>query len=353
MDERKHVRRPHYSGRYPKRFEEKYKEQQPEKYSELVDHVISKGNTPAGMHIPIMAEEILQVLSITPGMSGLDCTLGYGGHTEKFLGALNGQGHLCSLDADPIEIGKTTERLRDQGYGPDIWTPVHINFRDADKVSSQFGPFDFVLADLGLSSMQLDNPERGFTYKADGPLDLRFNPKEGEPASQVIRRLTQDELAGMFAENADEPYADEIVRAIFRAGKAGKSPATTKELSSLIEETLKKNREILALPEADREEAVKKSCTRVFQALRIDVNSEMEVLYEFLDKLPSILKSGGKAAVLTFHSGEDRLVKKAFRAGKKAGVYSAASDEVVRPSKEEWFGNPRSRSAKLRWAVRA
>ena len=160
-----HKRRVRYKGKYPKKFEEKYKELQPEKYKDTIENVISKGNKPAAMHISIMVQEILDFLEIKPGQKGIDATLGYGGHTSKMLEKLEGKGHVYGLDIDPIEIEKTKKRLKDKGFGEDIFTGVNINFKDIDKVAEKYGPFDFVLADLGVSSMQIDNPERGFTYK--------------------------------------------------------------------------------------------------------------------------------------------------------------------------------------------
>lgn len=347
-----HRRRPHYSGKYPRKYNEKYKELNPEKYGETIEKVIRKGSTPAGMHIPIMVDEILDVLKIRPGMTGLDCTLGYGGHSSRMLEKLEGTGHLYSLDADPLEIRKTEARMRARGFGEDIFTPIHINFANIDQVSAKYGPFDFVLADLGVSSMQIDNPERGFSYKTDGPLDLRFDPEKGEPASERLKQLTRDELAGLLIDNSDEPYAEEIADAVQQAHRRKRPLETTTDLRLLIEETLTQTSQLRHSPRDEQEEAVKKSCARVFQALRIDVNSEFEVLYAFLDKLPSVLKPGGRAAILTFHSGEDRLVKQSFKQGARDGLYTEVSRDVIRPSREECYRNPRAHSTKLRWAIR-
>lgn len=358
-----HKRRPHYSGKYPRRFEEKYKELQPEKYGGEIEHVIAKGNTPAGMHIPIMVKEILEVLAIKPGEKGFDATLGYGGHTRAMLEALQGQGHLISGDIDPLESAKTERRLREAGFGPELWELRKMNFCQIDELAEEAGPFDFILADLGVSSMQIDNPERGFSYKADGPLDLRLNPEAGVTAAQRLAEVGREELAGMLYENADEPYAEEIARQIINSRKKGKCPRTTKELYDEVAAALAK----VPLPkevfertgysskkqEAARREMVKKSATRVFQALRIDINHEYEVLYEFMEKLPYALAPGGRVAILTFHSGEDRIVKKAFKAFRQQGMYSEVADEVVRPGRDECRANPRAHSTKLRWAVRA
>lgn len=347
MEEKIHKRRVRYSGTHPKRFEEKYKEYDPEKYADTIEKVISKGSTPAGMHISICVNEILDFLQIQPGQQGLDATLGYGGHTRRMLEKLQGKGHMYALDVDPIEIVKTKKRLEDAGYGEDILTIKQTNFRNIDQVAEEAGGFDFILADLGVSSMQIDNPDRGFTYKFDGPLDLRLDPEKGESAAERLREVSYEELVGMFQENSDEPYAEEIATVIMKRNRTKNYVETTTQMKDAIEEAL------AFVPEKDRKEAVKKSCQRCFQALRIDVNSEFEVLYDFLDKLPDALRPGGKVAILTFHSGEDRLVKRAFKAGAKAGVYSEVSKDVIRPSAEECARNPRARSTKMRWAVKA
>lgn len=236
--EKQHKRRVRYSGTHPRRFEEKYKELQPEKYGDTIAKVISKGSTPAGMHISIMVKEILGFLQIQPGQQGLDATLGYGGHTREMLKCLNGQGHLYALDVDPIESAKTKERLNKQGFGDDILTVRLQNFRDIDQVAEEVGKFDFVLADLGVSSMQIDNPERGFSYKVDGPLDLRMNPRKGISAAQRLQEITREELYGMLLENADEPYAEEISREVISAQKKGKKIETTTDLRLVIEKSV-------------------------------------------------------------------------------------------------------------------
>ncbi len=345
--EQKHQRRVRYKGTHPRNFNEKYKELQPEKYADTVEKIIQKGHTPAGMHISICVKEILEILQIKPGQTGLDATLGYGGHTLEMLKRLESKGHLYALDADPIESEKTKERLQRLGYGPDLLTVKLMNFADVDQVAAEAGPFDFVLADLGLSSMQIDNPDRGFTYKKEGPLDLRLNPEKGISGAQRLKEMTREEIEGMLVENADEPYAAQISGAIASQQKRGVDISTTTQLRQVVEDALR------FLPKDQRKEAVQKSCQRTFQALRIDVNSEFEVLYEFLEKLPNVLAKGGRVAILSFHSGEDRLVKKSFKAFLREGVYREISTEVIRPSAEECNRNSRARSAKLRWAVKA
>ena len=344
--ELEHKRRVRYKGTHPRNYREKYKELNPEKYRDDVEKIIKSGKTPAGMHLSIMVNEILDFLDIQPGQIGLDATLGYGGHTRRMLEKLQGQGHMYATDVDPIESEKTKARLEALGYGPEILTIRRMNFADLDQVAPGV-QFDFILADLGVSSMQIDNPERGFTFKHDGPLDLRLDPTSGVPAAQRLRELDREEMAAMLVENSDEPYADQISKTIMAIFKKGGRIETTRQLADAVDQALS------FLPQKERKEAVKKSCQRTFQALRIDVNSEFEVLYSFLEKLPTVLKPGGKVAVLTFHSGEDRLVKKSFRQLQREGVYSDAAKDVIRPSAEECFQNPRARSTKMRWAIKA
>lgn len=342
-----HRRRPRYKGTHPRHFNEKYKELNPEKYGDVVDKVIRKGSTPAGMHISIMVKEILDFLQIQPGQQGLDATLGYGGHTKKMLECLQGKGHIYALDVDPIESARTKERLLQAGFDEKILTVRQMNFAEIDQVAAETGKFDFVLADLGVSSMQIDNPERGFSYKSEGPLDLRLNPEKGVPASERLKELSKEEIEGMLMENADEPYAAQIAAVIKKEEKKGRAVETTAALYEIIWQVLPK------MPEKERREAVKKTCQRVFQAIRIDINSEFEVLDAFLEKLPLVLQPGGRVAILTFHSGEDRLVKKSFKRLAKEGVYREVAGEVLRPSAEECYKNGRARPAKMRWAIRA
>lgn len=346
-EEQGHKRRVRYRGTHPKTFGEKYKELAPEKYKDTITKILQKGNTPAGMHIPICVEEILEFLQIKPGQIGLDATLGYGGHTSKMLQRLDGKGHLYALDIDPIEIGKTRARLEQMGYGPEILTIKQLNFADIDQLSGETGPLNFVLADLGVSSMQIDNPDRGFSFKKDGPLDLRLNPEAGVSASQRLLHITREELEGMLIENADEPYAKEISKNIVNYIKRNGEISTTTQLREIIEDTLK------FLPLSEQKETIKKTCQRTFQALRIDVNSEFEVLEAFLEKLPHLLASGGRVAILTFHSGEDRMVKQSFKQLQREGIYSEIATDVIRPSAEECNHNSRARSTKMRWAIKA
>ncbi|WP_243317231.1 16S rRNA (cytosine(1402)-N(4))-methyltransferase RsmH [Geothrix paludis] len=330
-------RRPRYKGTHPRRFEEKYKELAPERYAEEQAKVAARGHTPAGTHRSIMVDEILRFLDPKPGEVALDATLGYGGHARELLTRLQPGGRLVGLDVDPLELPRTEARLRALGFGEDALIVRRTNFAGLAKVAAELGPFDLVLADLGVSSMQIDNPARGFTWKADGPLDLRLNPQKGRPAADLLATLDAPALAELLAENADEPHAEILAPAI-----AGLRIRTTRELADHVH---------AALPGQDEDE-LKKVLQRTFQALRIAVNDEFGVLDRFLAQLPGALRPGGRVAILTFHSGEDRRVKKAFQLGLREGLYTEVAPEPLRASPEERRANPRSTSAKLRWAVR-
>ncbi len=345
--EQPHQRRVRYTGTHPKSYQEKYKELQPERYVDTIEELLQKGKTPAGMHRPICVQEILQFLQVTPGQIGLDATLGYGGHTTEILKCLQAKGHLYAIDVDPIELPRSQARLENLGYGSDLLTTRQMNFSDVDQIAGEVGPFHFILADLGVSSMQIDNPARGFSFKREGPLDLRLNPQKGKSAAERLRTITQDELQGLLLENSDEPNAALIARAIIATRKSGSAIATTSQLQQIISDALK------FIPGKNKEDEIKKACQRCFQALRIDVNHELEVLYQFLEKLPAALAPGGRVAILSFHSGEDRLVKKSFQHYYREGIYREIAPDPIRPSAEECNSNSRARSAKLRWAIKA
>ena len=345
--EKKHQRRIRYKGTHPTSYKTKYKEHQPNKYKDTIEKVMQKGMTPAGMHRPICVTEIMDFLDIKPGHIGLDATLGYGGHTLEILKRLDNKGHLYAIDQDPIELLKTKERLKNMGYDEPLLSIHHLNFADIDVLHSISGPLDFIIADLGVSSMQIDNPERGFSFKHEGPLDLRMNPSKGISAKERLLEMTEEEIYGMLIENADEPYAKEIAAEIAKTIYQGKGITLTTDLHHVISNALK------FLPASKRDDEIKKSSQRTFQAIRIDVNHEFEVLYTFLEKLPHVLKPQGKVAILSFHSGEDRLVKKSFQFYERNGTYMRILDSPIRPSMEEQSLNSRSKSAKLRWAIKS
>jgi 16S rRNA (cytosine1402-N4)-methyltransferase len=333
-------RRPRYRGKNPRRFEEKYKERDPQRYGETIAKVLASGKTPAGTHRPVMVQELLEVLAPEPGATAVDCTLGYGGHAQEILARILPGGRLLGLDADPIELPKTEARLRSLGYRPEEFSVHHSNFAGLPQVLAKAGltGADLILADLGVSSMQIDDPSRGFSTKHEGPLDMRMDPRRGQPAAAFLRDIDATRLARLLEENSDEPQAERLAAAL-----AGKSFATTLSLGSAIRAELFRF----------SEEAVELTIRRVFQALRIAVKDEFSALDALLRQLPSSLNPGGRVAILTFHSGEDRRVKKSFISGRGAGLYSQISGEVIRPSAAERNANPRSSSAKLRWARRA
>jgi len=332
-------RRLRYRGKNPRRFEEKYKEHDPQRYGETIAKVLASGKTPAGMHRPIMATEIMEVLGPRPGHVAVDATLGYGGHAQEILARLQPGGRLLGLDVDPIELPRTEARLRSLGHDAEF-TVYRSNFAGLPQILAQAGlsGVDLILADLGLSSMQLDDASRGFSIKYDGPLDMRMNPARGRSAAALLRGLDAAKLTRLLEENADEPHAE-----LLGAALTGKAFATTRSLASAVRAALPR------LPE----QAIELSVRRVFQAVRIAVNDEFSALEAFLRQLPSCLNPGGRVAVLTFHSGEDRRVKKSFAAGQRLGLYGNVSKEVVRPSAAERSANPRSAAAKLRWAQRS
>ena len=209
MTEPKPKRRVRYPGKNPRKFHEKYKELNPERYEADVRKIVESGKTPAGMHRAIMVEEVLQALAPEPGDVAVDCTLGFGGHARAILERIQPGGRLIGLDVDPIELPRTEERLRAAGFGADTFVAHRSNFAGLPQVLANegIGGADVILADLGVSSMQLDNPDRGFTYKEPGPLDMRMNPSRGEPASQLLAHLSEAKLARLLEENADEPHA--------------------------------------------------------------------------------------------------------------------------------------------------
>jgi 16S rRNA (cytosine1402-N4)-methyltransferase len=337
-------RRVRYKGTHPRRFEEKYKELDPDSHARELQKVIARGDTPAGTHRPVCVREILEVLDPRPGDVGLDATLGFGGHAQEILPRILPGGRLVGIDVDPIELPRAETRLRGLGFSEDVLVIRRMNFAGVLRLLPEVGGgLDFVLADLGVSSMQLDNPARGFTYKADGPLDLRLNPSRGRTAAALLHTLTEADLADLLIENADEPHAHALARALH-----GQPIATTTQLADLVRRALQ-----TSVPEATRPQETRKTLQRTFQALRIAVNDEFRVMEQFLRHLPMCLKPGGRVAILTFHSGEDRRVKKAFQVGHREGVYERIARAPLRPSPEERRANARSSSAKLRWAVKA
>jgi len=359
-------RRPRYRGTHPRRFEEKYKERDPSRYPGERVKVLAAGKTPAGSHVPVLLREVLEALAPRAGEIAVDATLGWGGHAEALLPRLLPGGRLIGLDVDPVELPRTEARLRALGHGPDVFTAVRSNFAGLPKALAALGlaAADLVLADLGVSSMQLDDPARGFSWKHDGPLDLRMNPERGQPAGTLLATFKREEIEEILRRLGDEPEAAGIAEAL-AATIAARRAAAAREanergraegpipLLSTSDVTRAVESAYRGRTSREASEARRSSLPRTFQALRILVNEELTALDAFLRNLPFVLAPGGRVAILAFHSGEDRRVKKAFAAGVKAGVFSAAAPDVIRASPEELRANPRSSAAKLRWAVRS
>jgi 16S rRNA (cytosine1402-N4)-methyltransferase len=340
----RHVRRPRYPGRNPRTFAQKYKELNPEKYAGEVEKVLAAGKTPAGMHVPIMLAEVIEFARPEAGAIVVDCTLGGGGHAKALLDRIQPGGRLIGLDVDADELARTEARLRASGFDTSVFTAHHGTFAGVAQAVSAAGAStaDVLVADLGVSSMQLDNPDRGFSYKGVGPLDMRMDRSRGRPAFDLIASLSESELGRMLDEHADEPHAAIIARLL-----KSEPLATTQAAERVVRLGLGR-----ALPKLGKAD-VKMSIRRTFQALRIAVNDELSALDALLRALPHVLAPGGRAVVLTFHSGEDRRVKQAFRSGERSGIYAEVARDVVRASMAETRANRRASSAKLRWAVRA
>jgi 16S rRNA (cytosine1402-N4)-methyltransferase len=399
MEKLPRIRRERYDGRYPRNFGDKYKEHGGD--ADTIAKVLAKGMTPAGTHVPILLKECLHHLGlssqhddelqssmvVSSSISSqpllvVDCTLGYGGHSSQILKALSEAekgSRLVAFDQDSLEIVKTEERLRAvlrelmNGAGAIttgneeeeiIFTAVNQNFSTLAsylRETDQLGKVTSLLADLGLSSMQIDDNSRGFTYKREGPLDMRMNTDSfTETAYNLLCRLKPKQLQAMLEENSDEVFASEIASALL--GKKGGAnaivPETTVELAERVRDTVRpllqdKKQQQKKLSSGAVKKLLDSTVARVMQAIRIEINGEFRVLDQLLEDLPDVLVPNGRAVFLTFHSGEDRRVKKAFKAGFKNGIYSSWSSDVVRPSSTERRDNPRSSCCKLRWAIRS
>jgi len=351
-------RRPRYPGTHPRAFSEKYKEHDPTRFPGERAKVLASGRTPAGSHVAVLVAEVLAALEPRPGDAAVDATVGFGGHASEILERILPGGRLLALDVDPIELPKAEARLRALAESLGDAGAVRCVRRnyaglrrllEAEKFTRGA---DVILADLGVSSMQLDDPARGFSWKHDVPLDLRMNPERGQPAGVLLEKLKKGEIEDFLGRFGDEPEAAGIAAALRETIEARRSESpipllSTSDVTRAVELAYR------GQPSRHASEAKNSSLQRTFQAIRILVNDELTALDAFLRDLPHCLAPGGRVAILTFHSGEDRLVKKAFAAGRADGTYAEVSREVVRASAEERRANPRSASAKLRRAVRA
>lgn len=342
-----HQRRERYPGKNPRRYDQKYKELNPERDPATIAKLLAAGKTPAGQHRPILVQEILDHLAPHADQCGADVTFGYGGHSEALLDRIRVTGHLLALDVDADQLSKSEARLRSLGHSEQTLTVVKSNYAGLSKVMGQLGwkdGLDFLLADLGLSSMQIDDPARGFSYKHDGPLDMRMDANRGTSASVWIMRCSSvEKLTRVLTEGGDEPNAASIAVAIF-AARSQHPIETTMQLRRIIESIL---------PPEVHDKTLSSTVARTFQAIRIAVNSEFSALDSFLAQIPACLRPGGRVAILSFHSGEDRRVKHHFRDGFRGGIYQEIAPDVIRPSVQEIGQNSRAAAAKLRWAIRA
>lgn len=333
-------RRPRYRGTHPRRFDQRYKELDPAKYPDIHGHVRAQGRTPAGTHVPIMLAEVGAALALEPGQIVADCTAGYGGHAEEFLKRIGPAGKLVAIDLDGLQLERMRVRLAALGF--ENVATFHGSFAGIEKAMTAAGvtACDAVFADLGVSSMQIDDPSRGFSYKVDGPLDMRMDVTRARGAAELLAKISEAELSAALAELGDEEDHAAIAAAV-AAARARTAITHTRQLAEIV----------LAAKRA--KPSHREAAARTFQTLRILVNDELSALRHLMRVAPRCLRPGGRLAVLTFHSGEDRVVKRAMREGLETGVYGRISDAPVQASAAERRDNPRSSAARLRWAVRA
>lgn len=303
---------------------------------------------PRAPHIPVLHRQVLEVLNPKPGQTIADCTLGLGGHSGSFLSKLHPGGRVIGIDLDPSNLTAAREYLTWIGGRFDLFhnnfaaLPTVLAQADAPRDANDMPRVDAILADVGVASTQIDDPARGFSYRRPGPLDMRMDPTRGRPASHLVNTMTEDEILRALLDLGDETDAPYIARLIVQR-RAIKPIDTTEELSAIVCEARDFTPE-RALG------AKLHPAARTFQTFRLLVNRELANLERLLAVLPSCLKPGGVAAIISFHSGEDRLVKQAFRDGLRAGLYSSISDQPLTADDAEIKANPRARSAKLRWA---
>jgi len=310
----------------------------------------AKGRTAAGTHVPVMAAEVIALLDPRPGDVVVDCTVGYGGHTRRFLERIGLAGRLIGLDRDGRELERTRRRFADE---PRVRL-YHRNFAELADVLASAGVdgADVIFADLGVSSMQIDDPGRGIGFAHDGPLDMRMDDRLETTAADLLVRLTEQELSRAFRELADEPDHAAIARLIVGQRRA-RPIRTTQELVRLVLNAKGLTPRTWQRRQKRAPFGSGHPAARTFQALRILVNDELGSLQRLLDAAPGCLHAGGRIGILSFQPGEDRLVKQAFREGRAAGVYGEIAPQVLRPRTGEIVRNPRSASARFRWARKA
>jgi len=355
-------RRIRYSGTHPRRFDQRYKELNPESFPEMQGHVRAQGRTPAGTHVPVLVNELLAALHPGEGDVVVDCTIGYGGHAQEFLARIGPTGRLIGLDVDALQLQRTAQRLgavvREPGNETAVANAARLrlhrsHFAGIAKVLARerLESCDIILADLGVSSMQLDDPARGFSYKYDGLLDMRMDSRLPRTAADLLATLSVEELSAKLRMLADEPDHERIAKAIVYS-RATVPITRTRQLVRLVLEV--KQRARRSMPRDVAGAAVERHpAARTFQALRMIVNDEVAGLQQLLRVATFCLRAGGRIGIVSFHSGEHRCVQQAFREGLDAGLYAAISEEPIRPTHHEITSNPRSRSARLYWAQRS
>ena len=348
-DAKPHRRRPRYRGTHPRTYDEKYKEHDIAAHPDLAARLRNKGQTPASTHIPVLAEEVMQALYPCPGEVVADCTLGYGGHAREFMKRIGPTGKLIGFDVDRDELERTRQHLVQES------TPASFHRSNFAGIAKVLGPeqlegYDIIFADLGVSSMQIDNPARGISYRHEGPLDMRLDSRLQQTAADLLATLSAEKLATALRELADEPDGEEIASRIV-AQREAEALRLTSQLVELVMAVKGTTPNRWRQQQRRQPTGALHPAARTFQALRILVNRELDALRELLRLAPYCLRPGGRLGIISFHSGEDRLVKRAFRDGVRNGTYQRASTDVIVPPIKERTYNPRSASAKFRWAA--
>ncbi|MDD5459158.1 MAG: 16S rRNA (cytosine(1402)-N(4))-methyltransferase RsmH [Phycisphaerae bacterium] len=342
-------RRHRYSGTHPKSYHQKYKEQNLAAYPDIEAHLRAKGKTPAGTHVPVLTDQIIVRLDPKPREIIVDCTVGYGGHASEFLKRIGPTGKLIAMDVDSDELARTHQRLSKDNANISFH---HGNFAGIAKVlkKENLDGCDIIFADLGVSSMQIDNPDRGMSYKHEGSLDMRMDSRLKQTAADLLNTFSEEKLSKAFLELADEPDHEKIARQIVSL-RAAKPITQVLQLVDIIFAVKGLTAKIWRKQNAVAKFGLLHPAARTFQALRILVNDELGSLRQLLRLAPYCLRQGGRIGIISFHSGEDRIVKQAFRDGVRSGIYQSAAEEPVTPQIEEFVSNPRSASAKFRWAI--
>jgi len=293
-------------------------------------------------HTPVLLEQVVQVLSPQPGETIVDCTVGFAGHAIALAERLAGNGTIVGIDLDPVCIEQARQRLADLAVRVEL---THGNFAELDRILADLniGQADIIFADLGVNSSQLADPHRGFSFSHDGPLDMRYDPSLKQTAADLVNSLPERELADLIFRYSQEKFSRKIARQICVARRSGRI-TTTAALAKIVARAV-------GVDPAQKTGRIHPA-TRTFLALRIAVNRELENLEALLEKAPRLLRPGGRIAIISFHSGEDRLVKTYFQKGRDEGLYEIITRKPITPDEDEVRQNPRARSAKLRAARR-